>query len=75
MENGNLFSVVDQDAALPGSDQEMSRSNGQDRGDGAGIGAGGQNLTERAAVEGQDSVAGSCDDQFWLPRIRQNRRS
>ena len=74
MEDGNLLSVVDQDSALLGSDQEMPRGNRQDRSDGAGIGTGGQNLAERSAVEGQQPVVSSRDNQLWFPRVRQDRR-
>src|SRR5580700_2329561 len=75
MQDSNLLSVIDQHAALLGSDQEMPGRNRQDRGDSAGIGLCGKNLAEAAPVESQHSVAGSRHDQFGLTRISQNRRS
>ena len=51
MEDGDLLSVIEQDAALPGSNQKMPGSSRQDRGNGARICGGWQNLAESASVE------------------------
>ncbi len=75
VENRYFLSVVEQDAALPGSNQEMSGSGGQDRGNGARIWILRQNLAEGTTVEGQQAILRRGDDEFRFARIRQHRRS
>src|SRR5579863_8954821 len=72
MENCDLLPIVDEYAALLGSDEEMSRWDGQDRGDGSRFRAGGKNLAEGTAVEGKDSVVGGGNDQFRLVSVGEN---
>src|SRR5271166_4955294 len=50
----------------------MSRGRRQDRGDGAGIGAGWNDLAEPTAVEGQESIVCGREHQFGLARVSKN---
>ena len=63
MEHRDFLSVVEQDTALPGSNQQMSGGGGQDRCDGACTCVLGKDLPEGAAVEGEQSILCGGDDQ------------
>ena len=75
MENCYFPSVVEQDTALPGSNQaDVRRRSGKMRCDGARACVLGKDLPEGAAVEGQQPILRGGDDQSRLLRVRQYRR-
>ena len=74
MQSRNLFSVVDQDAALFRSNQKMAGSIRQNRSDSANLGVIGENLAEAAAVEGQEPVVRGGKNEFRFAGIGENRR-
>ena len=66
MKNCYLPSVVEQDTALPGSNQQMSGGCGQDGGDSARACILGKDLPEGAAVKSQQAILSSGDDESLL---------
>ena len=73
VEDGYFLPVINQDAALPGSNQKMAGGQRQYGRDGARICVLRQNLPEVTAVEEQQTGLCSGDNQFLLARVGQHR--
>ena len=74
MEDGDLFAVVDKNAARFCAEEKMSGTDGLNSSDRAGFGSRRENLAEGTSIEGEEAVVGGGDDQFWLMRVGENCR-
>ena len=72
MKNRDLFSVIDEHASLFGAHKKMAGSNRQNRGDRSCVDVVRENLSEGAAIEGQQPVVGGSKDEFWFAGVGQN---
>ena len=69
MQSRDLLPVIDQNSPLLGANQQMPRSVRQDSGNRTHIGVVRENLAKGAAVEGQQSVVRSRNNEFGFARV------